>query len=580
MTLPTTPRRWRTAALLILSATVYAPYAAAQPAVLEEPASAPAGQMTTVVAAAVSSYDNLMRDVTYLAKVSGNPDSVQMFQGMAGMFTQPLDKKRPWGFLMLTDGAQFVPIVCLPMKDFDAAMQTLAATGTEPDDLGDGVFEVQVPNQPQSIYIKDQGPWTLLSNMQDAFDGAPADPGPMFTQLAEGYGVVVQAMIQEIPPMYRQVAINSLREGIEQGLEQDPNEDDAAFAKRREATELQLANIERLFTEFETATIGWGVDESAGKSFLDFVYTVVPGSKLAQQCAAYENSKTNFAGFIDPTAAMTMGVAVENPPELIEADLEQMRLQLSAMREKAERDIDADPSLPDDEAREAMKSALGDLVEALEATVSAGLIDGGAKVNLSDTSATLVLGAHVVNPEKVETALRKLVKLAEGKPDFPGVNWNAESHGGANIHTMTLPIPLDAAPARKLFGEAVSVALGVGEAELYIAAGSDCLTSLKAAMDASKAQPGKKTDPAMVVMSLKQFLTTAQAVAPPNPESDAVLDMLSDSLEGSEGADRVMISQKAIPNGITMRIEIEEGVLKAFGAAATAAAQQQAQGGF
>ncbi|QDU87164.1 hypothetical protein Pla175_05200 [Pirellulimonas nuda] len=573
---------WRCAApaVLMLSAAAYAPIAVAQPAVLEEPAAVAGGKMTTVVAAAVSSYDNLMGDISYLAKVSGNPDSVQMLQGTAGMFTQPVDKKKPWGFLMQTDGAQFVPLLCLPMKDFDAAMQMLAATGVEPDDLGDGVFEAQVPGQAQSVYIKQQGPWALLSNLPDAFGGAPADPGPMFTEMAKGYSISVKAMVQNIPPMYRQVAIGSLREGIEAGLEQEPDESDETFAKRQELAELQLANIERLFTEFDTATIGWGVDQSAGKTFLDVVYTVVPGSKLAEQVAVYQNSKTDFAGFIDPAAAMTMGLAVENSPELMQSDIEQMKLTLATVREKAENEIDNDPSLPNDEAREVMKSALGDVMEVVEATVSAGKMDAGAKVMLSDASATITAGGHVVNPEKIETALRKLVKLSEGKPDFPGVKWNAATHAGVSFHTMSLPIPADAAPARKLFGETVSVALGIGESELYLAAGSDYMDAMKSAIDASKASPGKKSDPLMMVMSLKPFIATAQAVAPPNPEAAAVLDMLSDALEDAEGSDRILMTQQYITDGIKMRFEMEEGVLKAIGAAATLGVQQRAQGGF
>lgn len=584
MTLLTASWRRVAPAVLLFSAAAYAPTALAQPAVLEEPAAGPAavagGKMTTVVAAAVSSYDNLMGDISYLAKLSGNPDSVQMLQGTAGMFTQPVDKKKPWGFLMQTDGAQFVPLLCLPMKDFDAAMQMLVATGVEPDDMGDGVFEVQMPGQPQSVYIKQNGAWALLSNLPDAFGAAPADPGPMFTEMAKGYTFAVKAMVQNIPPMYRQVAIGSLREGIEAGLEQGPDESDETFAKRQELAEIQLANIERLFTEFDTASFGWGVDQSAGKTFLDVVYTVMPGTKAAQQVAAYENCKTDFAGFVDPAAAMTMSIAVDNPPEAMAPELEQMRLQLATMREQAETQIDNDPSLPNDEAREVMKSALGDLIEVVDATVSAGKMDAGAKVTLSDASATITAGAHIVNPEKVETALRKLSKLSEGKPDFPGVQWNAANHAGVAFHTMALPIPPDAAPARKLFGDTVNVALGIGETELYLAAGSDNMTAINAAIDASKASPAKKTDPLMMVMSLKPFIATAQAVSPPNPEVEQVLDMLSDALEGAEGADRILMTQKHVADGIKMRLEMEQGVLKAIGAAAAAGAQMQAQGGF
>ena len=47
----------------------------------------------------------------------------------------------------------------------------------------------------------------------------------------------------------------------------------------------------------------------------------VPGSKLAKQLAAYNEPKTNFAGFYQPDAAATMTFATQGRSEVIDREI-------------------------------------------------------------------------------------------------------------------------------------------------------------------------------------------------------------------------------------------------------------------
>lgn len=575
------------AAWLLLSAAC--PVAIAQPAGLEEEAAVDADGLSTVVALSISSYDNLMADVGFVANLAGAGDQIQMFQGMAGMFTAPVDKTRPWGVVLKTDGMQFMPLVCLPIKDFSAVMDQLKNMGIEPEDLGDGVFEVVVPNSPQSVFIKENGDWAFVAQTADALATAPADPGPMLTELAGEYDINIQADVQNVPEMYKQLAMDNLRQGIETGTVQLPDESDEAFEKRKELAMMQMKQMERLFTELDTFNLGLSINSDegetdSGKFLLDVGYTVLPESKMAEQVNAYENSATNLSGFSDEKSAMSMAFAVQVPPEAMEADLEQIKASLAGAKAQIEQQIDTDSTIPNDEARAVLKSAMNDVMESVEATIMSGNFDGGMKVALQEKS--IVAAAHMVNPEKIETAFRKLTELAKDQPNIPAVEWDAETHAGARLHKIEIPIPAGNEEARAMFGESAQIVVGIGEDKVYFSGGTEADAKLKAAMDASQADPGKAARPMTMVVSIKQCVDSAIAsneVNPgQNPEAEAMLDLLSDAMEGAEGQDRMVITQDHIPNGVRMRIELESGVIKAMAAAgkAVVAAQQAAGAGF
>jgi hypothetical protein len=72
----------------------------------------------------------------------------------------------------------------------------------------------------------------------------------------------------------------------------------------------------------------------------------------------------------------------------MEADIAQFETMMRTMREQFNKEIDKNEDIKDPAARDAIKSAASDWFDALEATVKAGEIDGGAAVQLgSDTGA-------------------------------------------------------------------------------------------------------------------------------------------------------------------------------------------------
>jgi hypothetical protein len=371
------------------------------------------------------------------------------------------------------------------------------------------------------------------------------------------------------------MALEAMKSGMEDGLKRKEGESDEEYESRRKVAEAQVAQLEQMINEVNEMIVGWAVDADQQKTFLDFTYNFLPGSKFAKQIAGYGTPKTNFAGFYQPEAAATFSFASQADPETIKENIEQMRATMDTMRKQAEKAIDEEEDIPDDETRVAVKAALADFMDAFQATMESGQMDGGGAVQLSADSLTVIAGAQVKDPAKFEEGLKKLAALAEKEPNFNGVTWNAANHEGVNFHTLAIPVPADEAEAQKIFGEKVDVAFGIGPEAVYVAVGDNNIDTVNKAIDASKSEAGKEVPPFEFSASLGQIMEFAAANA--KDEDKPVVQGIADMLKNdAQGRDHIRASATLIENGLKYRFEAEEGVLRAIGKAAMLA-QQKAQ---
>lgn len=218
-------------------------------------------------------------------------------------------------------------------------------------------------------------------------------------------------------------------------------------------------------------------------------------------------------------------------------------------------------------------------MDALKATLQAGVMDGGAVLNMAASSVTLVAGGFVGDPGKFESGLKKLAELAKDEPKFPGINWDADSHADIRFHTLSIPIPEIEEQHREIFGEAIEVAVGIGKDSAYFALGRNCLEAVKGIIDDSAASPQKSVPPMEMTFSLGQIMEFAATVA--EEEAQPMIEMISNMLASeANGRDHVRIVTQPIPNGARTRIEIEEGALQPIGMAVQQAQMQGSGAGF
>ena len=532
------------------------------------------GEMKPIAIVTLNSINNILEDVNFIGSLAGQPrmaDQVRPFVGMV----QGLDNDQPIGLVIQSDGMTPSGALCIPCKDLKMMLGGMAMFGITHEDGPNGT--IQIGAQGQTVFAKEQGGWAFVSMMPQMLENVPANPGQLFGALTNDYDLGIRVHVQNIPEAFKQMALSQLEAGMESGMRKLDTETDEQYEARKEMTKVQVDQLKQAAQDLDELTFGLAIDGQQQRTFIDIVYKAVPGTKLAEQIEVNADPRTDFAGFFQPDAAMMMSFA----SKVSESDIAQMEQMFGAIVKQIETSIDTEADDATDEEREIMKSAVGDFMAALKATLQAGKMDGGAVVNVSPTSLSLVAGGFVADPGKVESGVKKLTELAKKEDsEFPGFNWNADSHADVKFHTLNIPIPSgdDEEEARQLFGDTIDVAIGIGQKTAYFALGRDCLEAVKGIMDVSAASPQKSVPPMEMTFALTQIMEAAAAMVDEDdkPQIEMMANMLANE---AKGRDHVRISVTMIPNGARTRIEAEEGVLRTIGMAAMAAQMENAAAG-
>ncbi|MEM9790973.1 MAG: hypothetical protein AAF842_11290 [Planctomycetota bacterium] len=550
------------------------------------PAAADDDGRAPVAVLALSGYDALLADADFIGELLGRPAVSQMVEGLLAFTTggrglEGLDKSRPLGVVLQTDGMAFAPVACLPIADPTPLIEIGENLGVAPRLGEDGVYELEVGEQ--TVYFFNEGAWTFVAQTVDALDSAPEDPAALLGGLVAQYDIGIQADVQNVPAMYRQIAVEQLRQGMEEGLEQEDDESDEDFDKRRELATLQVDQLASLIEDLDRVLLGVNIDGAAKQVYLDTELSGVPGSDLALGLSVYEGATCEVAAFHRPDAAASLLGIGDTPPELLEKQAAQVDAQIELARNQLRQGIDEAFEKMEEEGlgeakpglRDAVEDALNELLSVYADVLRGGHVEVAGSLDLAGEGYDLIAAAYVKDGPRVESALKKLATTAaEGEPDAPEFEWDYGSHAGVTLHGLTFPLPDGADELRAAAGDSVRLTLGVGAERVYLALGPRGETALKRAIDNSMGGPVDLETPAEVLISLGEVLRVVEGFAP--AEASALADLMLGAIEqGDPSADRLVFRTQAVESGVRLRYLLEEGVLRAIGRAAAYAAEQQ-----
>lgn len=524
----------------------------------------------------LNSVNNLLEDVNFIGSLAGQPRMADQIRPFVGMM-QGLDNDQPIGLVIQSDGVSPGGAICIPVTDFKMLVGGLQMFGVTSEDGPDGT--VQINAQGQTLFAKEANGWAFISMMPQMLENLPADPGELFGTLTKEYDLGIRLHVQNIPEALKQMALSQLESGMQAGMKKLDSESDDQYEARKAMAEVQVDQLKQAAEELDELTLGIAIDGEQQRTFIDVVYTAIAGSNLAEKFALNSNPKTDFAGFYQPDAAMMVTFA----SKIGDADIAQMEQMFGALSKQISTAIEEEASTKSEGNNDLLKSAAEDFLQSVKATLKAGKMDGGAVLNVSPNSISLVAGGFNADPAKLESGIKKLVKVAEDEEEkFPGVNWNSGSHGDIQFHTINIPIPTggdDEEKAHRLFGETVDIAFGIGKDAAYFAFGRDCVEAIKGIIDTSAASPQKSVPPMEMTFALSQIMGAAATFVDDDdkPQIEMIANMLTNE---ANGRDHVRIVVQPIPNGARTRIEAEEGVLRAIGMGAMAAQREAAGAGF
>ncbi|MEX1038996.1 MAG: hypothetical protein WDZ51_00090 [Pirellulaceae bacterium] len=508
-----------------------------------------------VAVVSVAPVSKVIRDVQFLATAADQADLGRMVAIMSAPFTQGVDKTKPIGAVVMTNGQDFQPVGFIPVTDFDSVMLLIKEQYGPPQDVGDGV---KLLGTPIPLFVKEIEGWAIVSGDKDNLGILPADPSTLLGEMPNDYDLAVTVLPGNVPELYREILVEQMRAGVELSLEQEAEETDEEFAARKEMLAKQIEEVKRVFEETEEITVAWNVDSEGGITYLDMLLNPVAGSKMAQQLEMNRNQASDYAGFHKKGAAFSMLVTSKSDP----AEIEPQIPQLQAIRDQAI--VEATKEADDEEAKQAITTAIELAFDTLIETARTGRFDMGAHLDLADEKMTFLLGAFVADGNRVEDGFKELAEIAKENPDFPGVNWNAETHQAVRFHTMSIPTDKADDKAKKVLGEKLDVVLGVAEQGAYLAIGDQATTKLKAAIDKSAASAGQPVNSSTMVFSVKTILQYIDFVDPQPALKSAIAAL-------TEETDKISITSEVNEKGARVRLQLQDDVIKAAAIGAAAA---------
>jgi hypothetical protein len=524
-----------------------------------------------LVTVSVSGYDQILKDIAFIGQLGGDSALGKEAQAALEQALQTedlagLDKTRPWGLVVQTDGQQQFPVFgFVPVTDLKALLKSLQRTVGKADEEK-GVYAIDFRNN--RLYVQEKKGWAFIANSTEILTHTPGDPLALLEGLNKSYDLAVQVTFKNIPPLFRMMIMAPLQSGFQMGMDRRPGETDEEYNVRTKVGRQALEQVAQLLGDLDTFVLGIAVDRATATGRLEYSLTALPGTKTAQQMAPASHGplKTRVAGLRQTDAAVTAYYVGELSP----ADATQISAKQNAVQELEKQ------GLRDEQVQQA-KKLLGQMIDVVKGTVAGRKLDVGVAAWMNAKLLTVVAGSRAVDTAKLDKLLKEVAAQAiKDDPDAAGmIKLDAENYLGFRFHTASVPINElgDLPHLGELLGQSLEIVVAVGEDSVYLAAGRDPVAKLKQVIQQSQAQADKSTGSGEVAVDLAPITKLVAGVA---DEGDKpVANKILGILQKSPGKAHLTLTPVPIPGGVQVRIVFEEGLLRLIGAARNLANQAQ-----
>lgn len=505
-----------------------------------------------VVVVAINAIDSLLPNIQHVARMVGAGAGAGIVTTTLNQFAGGLDRTRPFGvFVNIDESGQPAPIGCLPIDDLEQFFDQLSAVVGEPNDLGDGLYEFSIGN---TIYAKKVGKWLYVAQSEEALADVAANTGDVLVKMIQKYDVRIQVNPQNIPEEVIDFIVGQMQAGLEQGMAAQRANLDADDADSARATsEQMIAQMQEGIEGTEKMVIGLAINKQEKRTILDFGSQFVADSKYAKQMEKMKASKTTVGGVPQDASMMALQTFQLVAPD----EIAQLEKALDGSLKAAFKSIDEGAKNPESAAK--AKVLIEKAVDILMESAKLGKLESAVDVSV-ESDLNIVASVSVADGSKIESLASEISsELAKEKVPVQ-FKLNTGKHAGFNLHSVSIPLPPNAAEAaKKVFGSSVTMAIATGPKAVHIAVGKNCDASVKSAVDRSLAKPTAPAEMLKMRLVLSQLLNYIQRIEA-TPISEAMLNA------AAAGNDRILVESQSMERGIIVRLSLEDGVMKAIAA--------------
>ncbi len=570
------------------------------------------GDKTPMFVASFAGYDRFAADLEMVGALCDRPAVRQAVEGLIAMSTQGrglegIDATQPWGLVVYEHQDDMAPIALLPVSDFEEVADTFELmTGIELTQRSTGVFRFDYLGQ--RYFVKENAGYAMVAPETEFFEYIQDKPSRHLEELAARFDLAAQINLQAVPIQAREAFLIGLmaspgtddaapgeagdflegNEGVvaavaeveseddaddddddedgaddeedeEEDEEDDDDDDDEVEGGETELKQILTEVVERmgaqtllmLAQQGRSITIGVKLDEQQRDISLDVRLEALPGTDLARQLDELDQRRSRFAGFVRPDATFavngTFPNALSRHEDVIEKTLDQIHDRVVARLEEAEL---RDPDL------ELAVQSLNDLREVVHGTLVSDEVDFGGQVKFRPGDLNLVFGYQIVRDAQAAAAVDRLVTILTPRDDSFSIA--STRVDGISWHQFRMPVDEDD-EAREVFGDKMSLMIGLGEDVLYVGVGRQPESLIKECIANSSSEVGQDVPVFRSAISVGDLIAAAGEL-----DTDPKAQQLTAVLAKQDGARQIEIEATSDDASLDFTIRVAPGLLRAF----------------
>jgi hypothetical protein len=569
-------------------------------AISQEKAPAAVAVDQPAILISTSNIERFLTRILYLMRTVEQNEVGGMASMMVNMYSRGLDRNRPVAVAMTINASGNPdPAILLPVSDLKGFFAGLTAFG-EPEDLGNDLFTMDIAGRP--VFMKKNNDWLVVSQLESIAENFKTIPEELIKGLSNDYEIGVRLDVKSIPSEQMDALFGmmkdsfertarqqqaSLERSLERAKSQSPDSDDvkdidgelANLKLGLEYQRLQSDELEKSLRNISQLVFGLYIDPSDKQVGIDVAIDFLPGSVHAKRLEKTSSTASSLRELPTNNSAVIFNATDSWDAEQISMYEKTANLFFDVGFERLlkDNDIKLDSSI---------KSELKQLV--LD-NIRAGVSDTSATVSFDD-ALNAIAGFRVADGKKLEKLVKQLA--AAGDPQVGlETKFNAYKHKDSDIHLGSIKLPdlngatlnkrmqgtplADAAPVlSKMFGDKMQFAIATAGTQVTVGIGPMAEDNVKSALDRLGGQSSLPKRPMEMRIETLPIFQFAQSVS-----SNAITDAMTKAAQNASDSDMIVIDTRIHGNSFISRLAIEEGVLRAIGAAIKTGTNKQ-RGGF
>ncbi len=542
--------------LVCLPGFLPARHAWAQPAPTEEPVAVIAG----------ASLDRLLQDADYVFASAGAEQVTQLIQGFLANLNdlQGMDRTRPMGaylFLRPLEHKDPQPVLFFPVANVDDLIGSVR--------LGNALRLLRTENDDRLTLITEEGEQAV--GLRDGYayldpvgqgrwlDADLPDPVMLLGDLCDRFDAVLVIRRAGVPEGIIQLAAGAIQSQAREDLRRKPDESEDEHKIRQAVTEALLDVIATFFEEADSITVGLTVSSETRQAAAELQLHTPRGDRMVSLLTSLVAQKTRFAQAVGTPAPFTLASSWNLTP----GGQEILRQTLALVRNELHGQIGR--------ADETIRQTADDALDAIDASIESAEWDSFLQIVGGPPNAFVLRGAvQVADHEAIAEGFERFLPFLGESPDVAELEMDVFRHASTSIHRLR-PRKLRKRDER-LYGSEASFYVAAGQGAVWFALGEEeAMSALVEAMDQAAAAggtPSAETVASRPLLEVTTHLSDWIGLAPTTGDTDnARLATLAREAFSNADRDRFLVTVEVAPNGLQLKITLDEGYLRLLGLA-------------